>query len=272
MDMKDQIEALWRSREDVGALLRPEVQKLLADFLDTLDSGAIRVAEKKADQWMVHEWVKQGILLLFRGLPNQLMEGNPPAYDKIPLKCTGWDEHAFQQAAFRMVPGSMVRKGVYISPGAVIMPSFINIGAFVGKDTMIDSAVRVGSCAQIGQHCHISDGVGIGGVLEPLQAAPVIVEDDCFIGAKCQVVEGVHIGQGCVLGMGVSLGASTKIVHRESGKIWYGHIPPYSVVVPGSIGVASSGDQSLSTDCAIIVKTVDAQTRRKTEINLLLRS
>lgn len=269
--MKDQIQALWRSREDVGALLRPEAQDLLVAFLEALDTGAMRVVEKRDAQWVVHEWVKQGILLLFRGLPNLLIEGVPPAYDKIPLKCEGWDEQAFQQAGFRMPPGSIVRKGAYISPGAVIMPSFINIGAFVGADTMIDSAVRVGSCAQIGDHCHISDGVGIGGVLEPLQAAPVIIEDNCFIGARCQVVEGVHIGQGSVLGMGVALGASTKIVHRETGQITYGAIPPYSVVVPGSVGVAAGNDQTLSTDCAIIIKTVDAQTRGKTEINALLR-
>jgi 2,3,4,5-tetrahydropyridine-2,6-dicarboxylate N-succinyltransferase len=271
MDFKHQVESLWDSKEELSLLQSEDSQKILAAFLEALDAGDSRVAEEIQGTWVVHEWVKKGILLLFRAFPNQLTEGACRGYDKIPLKCQDWDEAQFQQAGFRLTPGSVIRKGVYISPGAVIMPSFINIGAFIGPRTMIDSAVRVGSCAQIGADCHISDGVGIGGVLEPLQATPVIIEDGCFVGARCQLVEGVHLEKGCVLGMGVTIGASTKIINRETGEVTYGRVPAYAVVVPGSVALHAT-TPALSLDCAVIVKTVDAQTLSKTGINALLRS
>ncbi|MGL5784867.1 MAG: 2,3,4,5-tetrahydropyridine-2,6-dicarboxylate N-succinyltransferase [Alphaproteobacteria bacterium] len=271
VNFQQQIEHLWEAKEDNDLLQDGETLGVLLPFLEALDAGKVRVVEKIQGVWVVHEWVKKGILLLFRSLPNQLTGGAFPGYDKIPLKCQGWDEAQFQQAGFRMTPGSVMRKGAFISPGAVIMPSFLNIGASVGKGTMIDSNVRVGSCAQIGANCHISDGVGIGGVLEPLQASPVIIEDNCFVGARCQLVEGVHLEEGCVLGMGVTLGASTKIINRETGEITYGRVPAYAVVVPGTVALPST-TPSLSLNCAILIKTVDAKTRSKTGINALLRS
>ncbi|MGL4426211.1 MAG: 2,3,4,5-tetrahydropyridine-2,6-dicarboxylate N-succinyltransferase [Alphaproteobacteria bacterium] len=270
MDFQQHVEHLWEAKEGLSLLQSEETREILLAFLEDLDTGKIQVAGKAEGTWIVHEWVKKGILLLFRSLPNQFTGGAFPGYDKIPLKCQGWDEAQFQQAGFRMMPGSVIRKGVFVSSGAVIMPSFLNIGASVGKGTMIDSNVRVGSCAQIGANCHLSDGVGVGGVLEPLQASPVIIEDNCFVGARCQLVEGVHLEEGCVLGMGVALGASTKIINRETGEVTYGRIPAYAVVVPGTVALPST-TPSLSLNCAIIIKTVDAQTRSKTGINALLR-
>lgn len=247
-----------------------EVRTAVAEILASLDAGTLRVAEKIDGAWVTHTWIKQAILLSFRLNGLVLCEGGAaPAYDKVPLKFTGWTEVQFQKAGIRVVPGSIVRHSAYLAPGAVVMPSFINVGAHVGENTMVDSAVRVGSCAQIGKDCHLSDNVGIGGVLEPAQANPVIVEDNCFIGANCSLVEGVFVGEGSVFGAGVTLTASTKIVNRDTGEISYGYVPPYSVVVPGTL--ADPDPLKPSLQCAVIIKQVGAQTRQKTSINELLR-
>ncbi len=234
------------------------------------NSGKARVAEPGAAGWTVHQWLKQAVLLSFRLNPNVTMEG---VFDKVPLKFEGWDQDRFTAAGFRAVPGAVVRRSAYIAPGVVLMPSFVNVGAYVAEGTMIDTWSTVGSCAQIGKNCHISGGVGIGGVLEPLQANPVVIEDNCFIGARSEVAEGVIVETGAVLSMGVFLGASTKIIDRESGEVFIGRVPAYSVVVPGTLPgkPLTDGTPGPNLACAVIVKRVDAQTRSKTSINELLR-
>jgi 2,3,4,5-tetrahydropyridine-2-carboxylate N-succinyltransferase len=253
------------------------VRHQVADVLALLDSGEARVAEPDGNGgWQVNQWLKKAVLLSFRLNDNRVMDGGAagaPAYDKVPLKFAGWGENRFKEAGFRVVPGAVVRRGAHISKGVVLMPSFVNIGAYVGENTMIDTWATVGSCAQIGANVHISGGAGIGGVLEPLQAGPVVIGDNAFIGARAEVAEGVRVGEGAVLSMGVYLGASTKIVDRATGKIYMGEVPPYAVVVPGSMPGKPLPDGSMgpSLYCAVIVKTVDAQTRSKTGINELLR-
>lgn len=240
------------------------------EAIDLLDLGKARVLEKKGEGWHLNAWLKQAILLYFRVSQNHLKEGILPAFDKVPLKFEGWSADQFQAAGVRIVPGAVIRKGAYLSSEVIVMPSFINIGAYVDRGTMIDSYATVGSCAQIGQRCHISSGVVIGGVLEPVQSRPVIVEDNCFIGAQSTVVEGVHVEQGAVIGMGVSLGASTALIDRETGETFYGRVPAYSVVVPGTLP-ARVGKGGVHMACAVIVKKVTPETRQKTAINELLR-
>ena len=269
------IEAAWEDRAAVtpGHPVAEAVEAALA----LLDSGAARVAQPDGNGgWIVNQWLKKAVLLSFRLNDNAVVDGgaaSAPAYDKVPLKFTGWGENRFREAGFRVVPGAVVRRGAHISKGAVLMPSFVNIGAYVGENTMIDTWATVGSCAQIGANVHISGGAGIGGVLEPLQAEPVIIGDNAFIGARAEVAEGVRVGEGAVLSMGVYLGASTKIVDRATGEVHIGEVPPYAVVVPGSMPGKPLPDGSMgpSLYCAVIVKTVDAQTRSKTGINELLR-
>jgi 2,3,4,5-tetrahydropyridine-2-carboxylate N-succinyltransferase len=269
------IETAWENRAEVGP--GHDVRHQVADALALLDSGAARVAEPDgAGGWRVNQWLKKAVLLSFRLNDNRVMDGcaaGAPAYDKVPLKFAGWGEDRFKEAGFRVVPGAVVRRGAHISKGAVLMPSFVNIGAYVGENTMIDTWATVGSCAQIGANVHISGGAGIGGVLEPLQAEPVIIGDGAFIGARAEVAEGVRVGEGAVLSMGVYLGASTKIVDRATGEVHIGAVPPYAVVVPGAMPgkPLPDGSPGPSLYCAVIVKTVDAQTRSKTGINELLR-
>jgi 2,3,4,5-tetrahydropyridine-2-carboxylate N-succinyltransferase len=243
--------------------------------LDGLDAGTLRVATREADgQWRVHAWLKKAVLLSFRLSDNALVRGGAaPAFDKVPLKTAGWDAARFAAAGFRMVPGAIVRRGAHVAPGAVLMPSFINIGAFVGPGTMVDTWATVGSCAQIGAHVHISGGAGIGGVLEPLQAGPVVIEDGAFIGARSEVAEGVIVREGAVLAMGVFLGASTRIIDRSTGEVFIGEVPPYAVVVPGTLPGTPlpDGRPGPGLACAVIVKRVDSRTRAKTAINDLLR-
>ena len=268
------IEAGWEGRESLkpgDAAIAAAVEQALAG----LDSGQFRVAERdSAGQWQVNQWLKKAVLLSFRLSGNHVVEGvGAPAYDKVPLKTLGWGENRFAEAGFRIVPGAVVRRGAYVAPGVVLMPSFVNIGAHVGKGTMVDTWATVGSCAQIGANVHISGGAGIGGVLEPLQAGPVIIEDGAFIGARSEVAEGVIVREGAVLSMGVFLGASTKIVDRETGETFIGEVPPYAVVVPGALPgkPLADGTPGPSLACAVIVKRVDAKTRAKTGINELLR-
>ena len=264
------IDAAWDGRDGLGLATRGEVRDAVAEAIRMLDDGEARVAEKGADGWTVNQWLKKAVLLSFRLNDNVLMPGPGGGawFDKVPSKFEGWDENRFRAAGFRAVPGAIARRGSFIARGAVLMPSFVNIGAFVDEGTMIDTWATVGSCAQIGRNVHISGGTGIGGVLEPIQAGPVIIEDDCFIGARSEVAEGVIVEQGAVISMGVFIGASTKIVDRASGEISYGRVPAYSVVVPGTLP-AKDGGPSLA--CAVIVKRVDAKTRSKTGINELLR-
>jgi 2,3,4,5-tetrahydropyridine-2-carboxylate N-succinyltransferase len=275
-DLANAIEAAWEKRDTVTPA-SADVRALVAQVLDLLDSGSARVAEPDgARGWKVNQWLKKAVLLSFRLNDNAPMEygaGGAPAFDKVPLKFTDWDETQFRSAGFRVVPGAIARRGAFIGRGVVLMPSFVNIGAYIGEGSMIDTWATVGSCAQIGRNVHISGGAGIGGVLEPLQAGPVVIEDNCFIGARSEVAEGVVIGEGAVLSMGVFIGASTKIVDRATGQIHIGKVPPYSVVVPGSLPGKPLADGSAgpSLYCAVIVKTVDAQTRSKTGINELLR-
>jgi len=270
------IESAWESRADVTPA-NLDVAAVVDEVLGLLDSGERRVAEPDGKGgWQVNQWLKKAVLLSFRLNDNAVIDGgaaSAPAYDKVPLKFTGWGENRFRDAGFRVVPGAVVRRGAHISKGAVLMPSFVNIGAYVGENTMIDTWATVGSCAQIGANVHISGGAGIGGVLEPLQAEPVIIGDGAFIGARAEVAEGVRVGEGAVLSMGVYLGASTKIVDRATGKVYMGEVPPYAVVVPGSMPGKPLPDGTMgpSLYCAVIVKTVDAQTRSKTGINELLR-
>ena len=269
------IEDAWENRADVTP--GSDVRHAVSDALALLDSGEVRVAEPDgSDGWRVNQWLKKAVLLSFRLNENRVMEGGAAgeaAFDKVPLKFAGWGENRFSEAGFRVVPGAVVRRGSFIGKGAVLMPSFVNIGAYVGENTMIDTWATVGSCAQIGANVHISGGAGIGGVLEPLQAEPVIIGDGAFIGARAEVAEGVRVGEGAVLSMGVYLGASTKIVDRATGEVHMGAVPPYAVVVPGSLPgkPLPDGSPGPSLYCAVIVKTVDAQTRSKTGINELLR-
>jgi 2,3,4,5-tetrahydropyridine-2-carboxylate N-succinyltransferase len=274
-DLQTEIEAAWIVREDVGPHTIGPIRTAVEETLLRLDTGEARVAERVADDWVVREWLKQAILLAFRLTPSRVLRTGAlggalgPWWDKIPSKFENWDEARFEAAAFRAVPGAIVRHGAFVGRGAVVMPSFVNIGAYVGEGTMIDTWATVGSCAQVGRNCHISGGAGLGGVLEPLQTAPTIIEDGCFIGARSEVAEGVVVGEGSVLSMGVFLTASTKIVDRKTGETFRGRVPPYSVVVPGALPDPSGVGPSLA--CAVIVKTVDAQTRSKTSINELLR-
>ena len=247
-------------------------EKRLRRRLQKLDDGSSRVAEQKNGEWIVNQWLKKAVLLSFRLYPNTLIEGGPGGarwWDKVPSKFEGWDASDFERSGIRAVPPATVRRGSYVGNDVVLMPSFVNIGAYVGAGTMVDTWASIGSCAQIGAHCHISAGTGIGGVLEPLQANPVIIEDNCFIGARSEVVEGMIVREGSVLAMGVYITASTKIVHRQTGEIIYGEIPPYSVVVPGTL---PSGNDGPNLYCAVIVKQVDEKTRAKTSVNDLLRA
>jgi 2,3,4,5-tetrahydropyridine-2-carboxylate N-succinyltransferase len=266
------IEAAWEDRDSIGASTHGETRNAVEQAIALLDSGEARVAEKGADGWTVNQWLKKAVLLSFRLNPMEAISGGPggaPWWDKVPSKFLGWTGGEFADAGFRAVPGAIVRRGAFVARGAVLMPSFVNIGAYVGEGTMIDTWATVGSCAQIGRNVHISGGTGIGGVLEPLQAGPVIIEDDCFIGARSEVAEGVVVEQGAVLSMGVFIGASTKIVDRDSGEVHMGRVPAYSVVVPGTLPPRDAKGPSLA--CAVIVKRVDARTRSKTSINELLR-
>jgi 2,3,4,5-tetrahydropyridine-2-carboxylate N-succinyltransferase len=270
-DLERVIDAAWEDRDGIAPGAKGEVRDAVEAAIGLLDSGRARVAEKGPEGWTVNQWLKKAVLLSFRLNPMQAISGGPGGaawWDKVPSKFLGWSDDAFGAAGFRAVPGAIVRRGAYIARGAVLMPSFVNIGAHVGEGTMIDTWATVGSCAQIGANVHISGGTGIGGVLEPLQAGPVIVEDDCFIGARSEVAEGVVVEQGAVISMGVFIGASTKIVDRATGEVIYGRVPAYSVVVPGTLP-AKDGGPSLA--CAVIVKRVDAKTRSKTGINELLR-
>jgi 2,3,4,5-tetrahydropyridine-2-carboxylate N-succinyltransferase len=275
-DLAAQIESAFDARDTVTPA-SADVRKIVDAALDLLDSGAARVAEPDGQGgWKVNQWLKKAVLLSFRLNDNDTMEfgsAGAPAFDKVPLKFTGWDADRFRAAGIRVVPGAVVRRSAFISKGVVLMPSFVNLGAHVGEGTMVDTWATVGSCAQIGKNVHLSGGVGIGGVLEPLQANPVVIEDNCFIGARAEVAEGVIVGEGSVLSMGVYLGASTKIVNRATGEVHVGYVPPYSVVVPGNVPgkPLPDGTPGPSLYCAVIVKTVDAQTRSKTGINELLR-
>lgn len=267
LDLQATIASAWENRTALNPQTGGEIREAVETVLSALDAGELRVAEKKNGVWQVNQWVKQAILLSFRLNGNELMGGGH--WDKVPLKTEGWSEIQFESSGFRAVPGSVMRRGSFVDKNVVLMPSFVNIGAHVGEGTMVDTWATIGSCAQIGKHCHISGGVGIGGVLEPLQANPVIIEDNCFIGARSEVAEGVIVEEGSVLSMGVYLGASTKIIDRASGEIFYGRVPAYSVVVAGTLPAAKAGDPSLY--CAVIVKRVDEKTRSKTSINELLR-
>ena len=270
------IDAAWDARDGVSQATMGEIRDAVVEALAMLDAGTVRVAEKGADGWVVNQWLKKAVLLSFRLNDNVVIDGGSagaPAFDKVPSKFAGWDDARFRAAGFRVVPGAVARAGAFIAKGVVLMPSFVNIGAYVDEGSMVDAWATVGSCAQIGKNVHISGGAGIGGVLEPLQAGPVIIEDNAFIGARAEVAEGVVVGEGAVLSMGVYIGASTKIVDRATGEIHMGKVPPYSVVVPGNMPGKPLPDGSMgpSLYCAAIVKTVDAQTRSKTGINELLR-
>jgi 2,3,4,5-tetrahydropyridine-2-carboxylate N-succinyltransferase len=270
-ELQQAIDNAWETRDSLSPASRGAERDAVEAALEALDSGRLRVAEKSTGEWRVHQWLKKAVLLSFR--LNDMYEiegaaGGAHWWDKVDSKFKGWGENRFRAAGFRAVPGAIVRRSAHIAKGVVLMPSFVNVGAYVGEATMIDTWATVGSCAQIGKNCHISGGTGIGGVLEPLQAGPVIIEDNCFIGARSEVAEGVVVGEGSVLAMGVFLGASTKIINRMNGDIHYGKVPPYSVVVPGSV---PSGGGGPSLYCAVIVKSVDEKTRSKTSINELLR-
>jgi 2,3,4,5-tetrahydropyridine-2,6-dicarboxylate N-succinyltransferase len=261
------IDRAWDERQSLGVSTKGEFRDAVEAVLAALDEGKLRVAEKQGGQWIVNQWIKKAVLLSFRLNDMQVMDG---AYDKVPLKFAGWDAARFKQAGFRAVPGAVVRRSAYIAKDVVLMPSFVNVGAHVGEGTMVDTWATIGSCAQIGSHCHISGGTGIGGVLEPLQAGPVIIENNCFIGARSEVAEGVVVEEGSVISMGVFLGASTKIIDRASGEVMYGRVPAYSVVVPGTLPGKDAHTPGLY--CAVIVKRVDEKTRSKTSINDLLRN
>ncbi|MET0307590.1 MAG: 2,3,4,5-tetrahydropyridine-2,6-dicarboxylate N-succinyltransferase [Sphingomonas sp.] len=270
-DLATTIDAAWEDRANLGFSTEGAVREAVAEALNLLDRGEARVAEPvEGGGWQVNQWLKKAVLLSFRLNDNVVVQGPGGAnwFDKVPSKFANWGEDAFRSAGFRAVPGSVVRHGAHVAKGAVLMPSFVNIGAHVGEGTMVDTWATVGSCAQIGRNVHLSGGVGIGGVLEPLQADPVIIGDGAFIGARAEVAEGVRVGEGAVLSMGVYLGASTKIVDRATGQVYRGEVPPYAVVVPGTLP-GEAGKPNLY--CAVIVKTVDAQTRSKTGINELLR-
>ena len=270
------IEAAWEARDKVTLKTKGDLRKAVEFALAQLDAGKLRVASKEAGEWQVHQWLKKAVLLSFRLNDMELIKGGPGNskwWDKVPSKFEGWSAKKFRDAGFRAVPGAVVRRSAYIAPGAILMPSFVNLGAYVDTGTMVDTWVTVGSCAQIGKNVHLSGGVGIGGVLEPMQAGPTIIEDNCFIGARSEVVEGVVVGEGSVISMGVFIGQSTKIIDRATGEVHMGKVPPYSVVVSGSIPGKSMPGQNWgpSTYCAVIVKRVDEKTRSKTSINELLR-
>lgn len=275
--LQSAIEAAFDQRDHVTPETSGPVRDAVETALSALDSGECRVAEKVDGAWTVHQWLKKAVLLSFRLNPMTEISGAPGGaswWDKVPSKFQGWSGSDFSDAGFRAVPGCVVRRSAYVAPDVVLMPSFVNLGAYVDSGTMVDTWATVGSCAQIGRNVHLSGGVGIGGVLEPLQAGPVIIEDNCFIGARSEVVEGVVVEEGAVLSMGVFIGASTKIVDRTTGEIHYGRVPAYSVVVPGALpgGPLPNGEPGPSLGCAVIVKRVDAQTRSKTAINELLRT
>ena len=267
--LQNTIEQAWENRNTLSPGNAPaDVRTAVNDTIAMLDAGTLRVAEKRNGQWQTNEWAKKAVLLSFRLQDNAVMQDGVSKYfDKVAPKFAGYDESAFKAGGFRVVPPAVARRGCYIAKNVILMPSYVNIGAYVDEGTMVDGWATVGSCAQIGKHVHLSGGVGIGGVLEPMQAGPTIIEDNCFIGARSEVVEGCIVREGSVLGMGVFIGKSTKIVDRETGEVMYGEVPPYSVVVAGSM--PSKGGVNLY--CAVIVKRVDAQTRSKTGINELLR-
>jgi 2,3,4,5-tetrahydropyridine-2,6-dicarboxylate N-succinyltransferase len=275
-DLAKTIDDAFEARNDVSPATKGAVREAVDEALDLLDKGEKRVAEKLDGKWQVNQWLKKAVLLSFRlndmG-PIAGAAGNANWWDKVPSKFDGWGENRFRAAGFRAVPGSIVRRSAYIASNVVLMPSFVNLGAYVGEGTMVDTWATVGSCAQIGKNVHLSGGVGIGGVLEPLQANPVIIEDNCFIGARSEVVEGVVVREGSVLSMGVFISATTKIVDRDTGEVFMGEVPAYSVVVPGAMPgkPVKNGQPGPSLYCAVIVKRVDAQTRSKTSINELLR-
>jgi 2,3,4,5-tetrahydropyridine-2-carboxylate N-succinyltransferase len=275
-DLQAAIAAAWARRAELNPASAGADRDAVDAALELLDSGAARVAEPGADGWCVHQWLKQAVLLSFRLNANAPMQGagGAPVFDKVAMKFADWDAARFAASGIRAVPGAVVRRSAFIAPGVVLMPCFINVGARVGEGSMIDTWSTVGSCAQVGKNCHISGGVGLGGVLEPLQAEPVVIEDDCFIGARSEVAEGVIIERGSVLSMGVFIGASTKIIDRNSGEIFAGRVPAYSVVVPGTLPgrALPDGTPGPGLACAVIVKRVDAQTRSKTSINDLLRA
>ncbi|MBN8950015.1 MULTISPECIES: 2,3,4,5-tetrahydropyridine-2,6-dicarboxylate N-succinyltransferase [unclassified Rhizobium] len=276
--LEKSIEAAFDNRDNVNTSTRGEIRDAVETALNLLDSGKVRVAERGADgNWTVNQWLKKAVLLSFRLNDMKIVEGGSGGatwWDKVPSKFEGWGENRFREAGFRAVPNAVVRHSAYIAPNAILMPSFVNLGAYVGEGTMVDTWATVGSCAQIGKHVHLSGGVGIGGVLEPMQAGPTIIEDNCFIGARSEVVEGCIVREGSVLGMGVFIGKSTKIVDRATGEITYGEVPPYSVVVAGALpsgNTMANGQPAPSLYCAVIVKRVDEKTRSKTGINELLR-
>jgi 2,3,4,5-tetrahydropyridine-2-carboxylate N-succinyltransferase len=279
--LKSAIEAAWEARETVSTSTKGEVREAVETALDLLDKGQARVAEKIDGGWQVHQWLKKAVLLSFRLNDNHVIPfqksgsyaSRVHGYDKVDLKYADWTADKFKDAGFRAVPGAIVRRSAYIAPGVVLMPSFVNLGAYVDRGTMVDTWSTVGSCAQIGKNVHLSGGVGIGGVLEPMQAGPTIIEDDCFIGARSEVVEGVVVGQGSVISMGVFIGSSTTIIDRATGERFMGKVPPYSVVVSGSMPgkPLPDGSPGPSLYCAVIVKRVDEKTRSKTSINELLR-
>src|SRR5262245_51616485 len=275
-DLAATIDQAFEKLGEITTATKGSVRDAVDTALELLDSGKARVAEKASGEWRVNQWLKKAVLMSFRlndMAPIPGGPGNAQWWDKVPSKFDGWGENRFRAAGFRAVSGSVVRRGAYIAPGAILMPSFVNLGAYVGENTMVDTWTTVGSCAQIGKNCHLSGGVGIGGVLEPLQANPVIIEDDCFIGARSEVAEGVVVGQGAVLSMGVFIGQSTPIIDRATGEVFMGRVPSYAVVVPGSLPgrPLPNGAPGPSLYCAVIVKRVDAQTRAKTSINELLR-
>ncbi|MDA4846270.1 2,3,4,5-tetrahydropyridine-2,6-dicarboxylate N-succinyltransferase [Hoeflea poritis] len=276
--LESTIDAAFDDRDNVSTGTRGEIRDAVDEALNLLDHGAVRVAEKGEDgNWKVNQWLKKAVLLSFRLNPMDVIKGGPGDaswWDKVPSKFDGWSTHEFEKAGFRAVPNCTVRRSAFIAPNVVLMPSFVNLGAYVDEGTMVDTWATVGSCAQIGKNVHLSGGVGIGGVLEPLQAGPVVIEDNCFIGARSEVVEGCIVREGSVLGMGVFIGQSTKIVDRETGDVFYGEVPPYSVVVAGSIPgskTTAGGNAAPHLYCAVIVKRVDEKTRAKTGINELLR-
>ncbi len=284
-ELRQVIDNAWENKLDINYNTKGAIRDAVDESMQLLDSGIVRVCERKSDgTWKVNQWLKKAVLLSFRLNEMELIAHGPYAerniadmslysywYDKVASKFEGWGKEEFKKAGFRAVPGCYVRKSAYIAPNVVLMPSFVNLGAYVDEGTMVDSWATIGSCAQIGKNCHISGGAGIGGVLEPLQANPVIIEDNCFIGARSEIAEGVLVEQGAVISMGVYIGASTKIIDRDTGKIITGKVPAYSVVVPGSMATKSVGDNNLSLYCAVIVKKVDEQTRAKTNINDILR-
>ena len=267
------IDAAWEKRDTITPATKGEIRDAVEAAMEGLDRGTYRVAAPEAGLWTTHQWLKKALLLYFRLRDSEPMEAGCRAYDKVALKFEGWGANRFREAGFRVVPGAVVRRSAYIAPGVVLMPSFVNVGARVDSGTMVDTWATVGSCAQIGKNCHISGGAGIGGVLEPLQAGPVVIEDNCFIGARAEVAEGVVVEEGSVLSMGVYLGASTKIIDRATGAVHYGRVPAYSVVVSGTQAgkPLPGGEPGPGLYCAVIVKRVDEKTRAKTSINELLR-